>query len=151
VENIRRAIARWKELHATLALTLYSTLLADACLHSGEVDEGLAVTATAINGDLGTQERCYHPELHRLRGELLRLKGDREGAVAAFEAGLAAAVEQEAKSFEFRGVISLLRAANPMKAAEARRRLFVLCSWFDDKGETPDMQAAREVLLSRPY
>jgi predicted ATPase len=151
VDKIREAIQTWKGLNARLVLTFYSTLLADACLRAKLTAAGLAATEAALGGRLGTEERCYMPELHRLRGELLLQAGDSSAGIEAFEASLAVAAEQQARSFEFRAAISLARAAAASaRAAEARRRLFQICAWFDDKGETPDLQAARQVLFSVP-
>ncbi len=105
------------------------------------IDEALAEAHTH-------NERWWDAEVHYLRGEFLLMHGAEASDV---EAALLRAVEiarsQQAKSLELRATMSLARfwiAQN--RAADARRWLGDLYSWFTEGFETPDLQAARLLL-----
>lgn len=96
--QISEAIRLWKETGARLALTCYTAILGDACLASGAIDEGFAAVREAIAGNLGTEERCYHPELHRLEAEFLLAMGNPSGAETSLDTALALAWDRALKA-----------------------------------------------------
>jgi predicted ATPase len=57
----------------------------------------------------GWEERLYHAEVLRLKGWMLSLKGDLEGAVRNFLASIDVARSQQAKMLELRTSTSLAR------------------------------------------
>jgi len=134
-------------------------LLADACGRAGRPDAGLAAVDEALAIVDETGERSYEAELHRLRGELLGRRAEREGASPAdraeAEACLRRAVDvarrQGARSLELRALLSLVRSEGTRRhESEARRDLRELVSSFTEGSETADLCAARSLLEARP-
>ena len=87
---------------AELNLPHFLSLLADAYLRTGNISTGLEAIDRAIGVAEKNDDRVWEPELHRLRGALLLEKGDRSGAIAAFERAVAVAVAQKSRSLELR-------------------------------------------------
>jgi hypothetical protein len=112
--RLRAAVAAQRRMGG-VAITLYAAQLADACLATGAHGEALAVLREALGDDVTTQERCYHPELHRLLGEAWLARGDAAQAEAALAAARSLAEAQGARLFELRALARLLRlrAARP--------------------------------------
>jgi serine/threonine protein kinase/tetratricopeptide (TPR) repeat protein len=145
---LRPAFQAWEQVSAVLVTTYYTTLYTDACLAAGEIDEGLAAVERALGGAFLTEERNYHPELHRLRGEFLRQKGDLAAAEADFRAGLALADEQGARSWALRCATSLGDLLlDQQRGAEVRDTLITLLEHFTTQRPTPDILDANQILL----
>ena len=68
-------------------------------------------------------ERFVEADIHRIRGELLRLDGENELAEACFETALEMASKQGALSLELRATTSLARQAMDAKRGPEARRL----------------------------
>ena len=91
-------------------MPLYKTLMIDACLRLGMVDEGLRTldeTIATTDPELG----AWHSDSHRLRGELLLIQkpSDHAAAEASFREALAVARQQGAVGWELRAAMSLAR------------------------------------------
>ena len=99
--RLRSAVAAQRRIGG-LAITLYVSQLADACLAAGAVDEAHAALRETLADDATTQERCYHPELYRLLAEVWVARGDAEQAAAARERARSLAAAQGARLFELR-------------------------------------------------
>jgi predicted ATPase len=99
----------------------------------------------------GTGTVFHAAELHRLRGEFLLQKDGcatacRE-AETCFHQARTIARQQQAKSFELRAVISLVRLYQQLdRQAEARPMLAECYGWFTEGFDTLDMQEARALL-----
>jgi predicted ATPase len=108
------------------------------------VDEGLA--AATRSGDL-----WYTAELHRLKGELLRMTGgDPQDVAGEFEAALRVATRQGARLFELRATTALARLeAGHGGASTALTRLSALTQSFADGAALRDVAEAREILAHR--
>jgi predicted ATPase len=149
--------------------TFQLALLAESLKAGGQVEDGLAVAAEALAMVEATGERFYEAELHRLRGELLRLQEAGDGrpspagsaaarphdadpsglpeAEACFRRALDVARSQGAKSLELRAALSLARLLRDRgRPAEGRRLLAATFGWFKEGWDTPDLQAARAFL-----
>ncbi|HYC15141.1 MAG TPA: AAA family ATPase, partial [Stellaceae bacterium] len=126
------------------------------------VDAGLAMTQTSL-------DRCYEPELWRLKGEIFLAAGKAEtrrsprgkraaapGASAGSsweeaEGCLLRALElarlAEARSLELRAATSLARAWQERgRSAEAARLLGGVCDWFGSHAHGADVVEARTLL-----
>jgi tetratricopeptide (TPR) repeat protein len=101
LERLRAAVATQRRIGG-LATTLYALQLADAYLAAGAVDEALAELRNTLDDEARTQERCYHPELYRMLGEALRLKGDIVQSEAARMTARTLAAAHGARLFEQR-------------------------------------------------
>jgi hypothetical protein len=56
-----------------------------------------------------TEDRCWHAETLRVRGDVLLAMGDRAGAEAGYNEAIAIAQQQSAKLWELRAGMSLAR------------------------------------------
>jgi predicted ATPase len=140
---------------AMLDYPYFLTLLADACSHADQIDEGLIALAGAQAMVLNSRSFYYEAELHRLKGSLL-LQTSREAniddAEACFTEGLAVARRQQAKSLELCAAVSLGRLWQQQgKQAEAHHLVAETCSWFTEGFDTVDLQQAQAFLREREH
>jgi hypothetical protein len=95
----------------------------------------------------GWGERLYYPEILRLKGWMLSLKGDLDGAELNFLASLDWARRQQAKSWELRTSTSLARLWQSQgKRRDAYELLAPVYSWFTEGFDTKDLQDAKSLL-----
>jgi DNA-binding winged helix-turn-helix (wHTH) protein/tetratricopeptide (TPR) repeat protein len=146
VADIRRGI-EVLERTARLRLPYYRSLLAEACGRISDVDDGLRVVDEAFD-DIGqTEERWWEAELHRTRGELLRLAANDAKAEESFRIAIDIARQQRALALELRATTSLSRLWQCQgKLREARRALAGVYDCFTEGLDTPDLQDARSLL-----
>jgi predicted ATPase len=124
-------------------------LLAEACLDTGRIEEGLSAVSEALAVTEQTGARYREAELDRLEGEL-RLAAkqpDKSGAEGSFRKAIAIARAQQAKSFELRAATSLARLlARQGRRAEARDLLAPIYGWFTEGFDTSDLKDAKALL-----
>jgi DNA-binding winged helix-turn-helix (wHTH) protein/predicted ATPase len=148
VADMRRGIDALQTT-AGLRLPYYRALLAEACGRIGRIDDGLRLVSQAFDDVRRTEERWWEPELHRTRGELLRLgsaDAERE-AERCFHAAIRVAREQGARSLELRATVSLARVWQGQgRRTEARRVLAQIHRWFTEGLDTPDSRDAQSLL-----
>jgi tetratricopeptide (TPR) repeat protein len=116
---------------------------------AGEVEEGLAVVAEAVEFVVKTGERMAEAELHRVKGELLsaRTPADQAGAEASFRDALEIARRQRAKLWELRAAMSLARLWQRQgRKDEARELLAPVYDWFTEGFDTRDLKEAKALL-----
>ncbi|HHJ06766.1 MAG TPA: hypothetical protein ENK24_04630, partial [Anaerolineae bacterium] len=155
---LRDGITSWQEMGAVSGLSFQSLLLIEAYSRSGQIEAGLKLTAETLAGIDRSNERFFEAELHRLKGELL-LKAEESGLVqnkaedrqaaaeACFLYALKVARRQQAKSWELRAAMSLARLWQETgRGAEARQKLAEIYGQFNEGFDTPDLQAARDLL-----
>jgi predicted ATPase len=95
----------------------------------------------------GWEERSHFAEILRIRGRLLALKGDLEGAERAYIASLGWARTQQAKSWELRTATSYARLmCDRGRAREARDLLAPIYGWFTEGFGTEDLKEAKQLL-----
>jgi len=127
-------------------------MLAEACVHAGQCDEGLRLVTEALERVQQSGERGWEAELYRLKGELLvhAEGGVQHAAVTAeacFHQALAVARRQQAKSFELRAALSLGWLWQQQgKRQEAHDLLAQIYHWFTEGFDTADLQEARALL-----
>src|SRR5438128_1068082 len=127
-------------------------MLAEACAHAGQRDEGLRLVTEALERAQQSGERSWEAELYRLKGELLvhAEGGVQNTAVTAeecFHQALAVARRQQAKSFELRAALSLSRLWQQQGQRDAARELLApLYHWFTEGFDTADLQEAKALL-----
>jgi adenylate cyclase len=96
-----------------------------------------------------TGERCYEPELYRLKGALLLQQSadNHTEAHVCFQHALDVARAQQAKSLELRAATSLARLWQQQgKRAEAYQLLAEVYGWFTEGFDTADLQEAKALL-----
>jgi len=126
----------------------YQALLAEAYAISGQADKGLELLADALASVQKTGEGGSEAELHRIRGELLMMRGEAEDlAEESFRKAIEIARRQQAKSWELRAATSLSRLLHKQgKQDEARRILSEIYNWFTEVFGTADLKDARSLL-----
>jgi predicted ATPase len=130
-------------------LTLILSFLAYAHLRLGETDEGLAAADEGLRIAARNAESFNAAELHRLRGELLRLQGPSASADAEseFRVALEVAHTQEARALTLRAAVSLTRLwdshGDRMRAHDLLAPIY---HWFTEGFETADLREARALL-----
>jgi predicted ATPase len=149
IERLRQAIAANRRMGMRLGSARLLSVLAEMELERGHVEEGLAAIDDALALVEETGERFVEAEIHRIRGELLRLDGENERAEACFATALEVASKQGALSLELRAATSLARQAKHAKRGpEARRRLAEVYGRFSEGFDTADLQDAAKLLDS---
>ncbi len=95
----------------------------------------------------GWEERFYYAEILRLKGWMLSLKGDLEGAERNFLASLDWARRQQAKMWELRTSTSLARLWQSQgKRQDAYGLLAPVYGWFTEGFDTKDLLDAKALL-----
>jgi len=171
IARMRRAVADWQAGGAATGRPFQLVLMADACLHASEVEQGLRVVSEALAFAEQSEMRLCQAELHRLQGELLRSMGDSvrgsrqaetltpqahacyRQAEPCFQRALAVARHQGARLWELRAALGLVRLQERQDpcspaALEARRTLASVFDSFTEGFALPDLQEARAILDS---
>jgi DNA-binding SARP family transcriptional activator/predicted ATPase len=131
LDLLRRGLKSWQATGTELARSTFLTFLGWGYGVNGEVDKGLQVLNEAADEMTRSGDRLIETELHRLRGELLRLHGAKtEEIETCYQRAIEIAKRQRAKTFELKAKMDLCRSwAKQGKKEKARRRLK---SIFDD-------------------
>jgi class 3 adenylate cyclase/predicted ATPase len=136
-----------------LGLPQFHILLADLRVAAGDQRRALDVLRAGEEYIEESGERFTESELLCCKGRVL-MAGDSPdpcGATAAYERGVGAAREQNARLLELRASTRL--AAHQRRIGEActvRDRLVGLCAWFAPTSELPDVVRARALVASEP-
>jgi predicted ATPase len=147
IAQIRQGIAAERATGSRTATHL--ALLAKACWHLGQSEEGLRVVAEALAIGNSNGEGRWTAELYRLQGELLLTLASEHHAEAetCFHQALEAARRQQAKSWELRAALSLSHLWQSQgKRAEAYALLAPIYGWFTEGFDTADLQEAKALL-----
>jgi tetratricopeptide (TPR) repeat protein len=129
----------------SVSSVLYTLPIIEACTQTGREALALELISAAMDFMEQTDDRCAEPELHRLRGELLKSTNEHE-AERCFVKAIAVAKHQASKSFELRAVISLYRLVRGVKQRKALENLRQLFETFTDGFETADLLEAKAIL-----
>ncbi len=116
---------------------------------TGEVDNALNLIDEQVEQveRPGWEERFHYAEILRLKGWMLSLKGDLQGAEQNYLASLDWAREQQAKSWELRTSTSLARLWQSQgKRKEALDLLKPVYDWFTEGFDTKDLIEAKALL-----
>src|SRR5262249_785043 len=140
--QIRERLAAWSGA-APRSGNQFRAVFAEVCGKCGQVEEGLAVLAQALQWVEETGNCFCEPELHRLKGELLLALAPKSptDAESCFRQAIASARRQKAKSLELRAVLSLSHLYHQQgKKKEARQILVEIYGWFTEGFNTADLQ-----------
>jgi predicted ATPase len=147
IDVVKGSLAAQQAISAGLVRPAFLALLADALRQAGRFDEGLQAVDEGFAHAERTFEGGYLAELHRVRGELLRLTGQAAPAEASLREALNYAGRQQAKSFELRAATALaglLQSAG--RRDDARAVLAPIYDWFTEGHNTADLVRARTLL-----
>lgn len=115
--QIQEGLDALEERGIVLGLPLLRSMLGGACLRLGLVDEGLAAVETGLGECRRTAERLFEAELLRLRGELLRGRGDAGGQPRKEQ------TDEAEASFERARVVARAQGAHMLEQRVARSQV----------------------------
>jgi len=149
IEQIKTGIAEFRATGARLPVSYYLHFLADACLASGRVDEGLQAVGEARELMENLLDIFYEPELERQRGELLLMAGaGADEAEQCFRSALELARYKHCKAIELRAAASLCRLhLSQGKVSTSLPLLRDAYACFDEGLETADLLEAQQLIL----
>jgi class 3 adenylate cyclase len=149
IGRLKAGITAWEQGGGTLYHPWFNSVLAEGMAQSGNQDGALNLIDQNIAQAErpGWEERQAYAENLRLKGWVLTLKGDLEGAERNFLASLDWARRQQAKSWELRTSISLARLWQCQgKRRDAYGLLAPVYNWFTEGFDTKDLQEAKALL-----
>ncbi|UCC64939.1 MAG: hypothetical protein JSV36_07840, partial [Anaerolineae bacterium] len=151
IAQMRRGLAIWQATRIGIYRSYYLALLAEACERVGRAKEGLHLLTEALTTVDKTGEQTFEAELHRIKGELLLKRNERDkdvrGAETCFERAIEVARRERARSWELRAATSLSRLWQGQgRKAEARELLQGIYDWFTEGFDTADLREARALL-----
>jgi predicted ATPase len=131
-------------------------LLAEACLQTGQPEEGLRILTEALDVVQHSEGRCYTAELYRLKGEFLLAQAGHgqqgkdhqwEDPAACLQHALTLARRSQAKWWELRAAMSLSRLWQRQGKHDAARQVLAeVYGWFTEGFDTTDLQEAQALL-----
>ena len=150
LDLMRQGLELFAGTGARVVVPSYHALLAEAHLQTGDhaaadrsLDEAFRTAAEY------SDQNYYLAEMHRLRGELLRVQSPDQPAAAeaSFQQACEVARSQQAKSLELRATVSLCQLYRQQgRSVDARQALDSILGWFTEGFETPDFVAATTLL-----
>jgi predicted ATPase/tRNA A-37 threonylcarbamoyl transferase component Bud32 len=148
IAQMHQGLAMIKATGIQTCFTRLLARMADACLKTEQIDEGLAAIAEASEFREKFDERYMEAEHYRLKGELLLKKnGNEDEVMKLFEQALKVSQKQQAKSLELRAVMSISRLLQRQgKRREAYKLLNETYSWFIEGFDTADLKEAKTLL-----
>ncbi len=147
IEQLEDSLAVQQSIGAGLVRTAFLALLAQMLASAGRIDDGLRAVEEGFAHAEATLEGGYLAELHRMRGELLRLQGDSGAAEDSLRQAVQVAIGQRAKSFELRAATGLARLLiDRGRREEARAALAPVYEWFVEGRTTRDLIEAHQTL-----
>jgi predicted ATPase len=149
LSQIQKGLVALREAGAENGRPQNLSLLAEICMKTGHLDEGLSALTEALNAADENENRYYEPETHRLKGELLLKQNSSnvEEAENCFRKAIQIAGKQSAKSWELRATVSLARLLRGQgKTDEARAMLAEIYGWFTEGFDTADLKDAKALL-----
>jgi predicted ATPase len=149
IRQMQEGVAASRVTGAGVFRPYFLTLLAEACMQTNRLYDGLNALTEALAIADEHENRHYEAETHRLKGELL-LKQDRSKNAEArqcFEKAIEIARKQSARSWELRATTSLARLlASQGRRDEARAMLAEIYNWFTEGFDTADLKDAKSLL-----
>jgi class 3 adenylate cyclase/predicted ATPase len=145
--SITHGLAAARAAGTHFAVPHFLVLLAEARAKAGHPREGLAHLAEVAR--CVSADRSGEADLHRMRGELLAMIGERAAAEASFREAIAVARRQGTKLWELRAATGLARCWRDQgRTAEARALLQPILDGFTEGFETPVFVEAKAVCES---
>jgi TOMM system kinase/cyclase fusion protein len=147
VAQIQQGLALLQGTGMRASYCYYLTYLAEACLAAGHLDAGLAAVDESLGLCAMLTARFHEANAWRLRGELLRAKGEAREAEATFRQALEIARRQRARAYELRAATGLARLlAGQGRPREALEVLPDVYAGLAEGRDTADLRAARAIL-----
>jgi class 3 adenylate cyclase/tetratricopeptide (TPR) repeat protein len=149
IAPLKAGLKLWDATGGKLRSPTLKALLAECLALTGDLDDALHLIDEQIAQieRPGWGERLHYAEILRVKGWMLSLKGDVEGAERTFLASLDWARRQQAKSWELRTSTSLARLWQSQgKHNDAHQLLAQVYGWFTEGFDSRDLQDAKFLL-----
>jgi tetratricopeptide (TPR) repeat protein len=149
VVRLKAGLTFWEATGGKVRGPILYTFLAESMALTGDLDNALQLIDEQIAQieRPGWEERLHYAEILRLKGWMLSLKGDLEGAERNFLTSLDWARRQQAKMWELRTSTSLARLWQGQgKRQDAYELLAPVYGWFTEGFDTTDLQDAKSLL-----
>jgi adenylate cyclase len=147
IAHIRAGLDIQLSIGSQIARTQCLANFAEALLLAGRREESLGAVEEALTVSDRAGEGFYLAELWRLRGELVKMQGNKSEAESCLQRAIEIARQQAAKSLELRASASLARLWQGQgKHEEAREILAGVYSWFTEGFDTADLKEAASLL-----
>jgi tetratricopeptide (TPR) repeat protein len=149
IPPLKAGMAFWDSIGGKVWSPYGNSILAEGMALTGDLDNALQLIEEQIEQveRPGWEERIHYAEILRLKGWMLSLKGDLEGAERNYLASLDWARKQQAKSWELRTSTSL---ANLWQGQGKRKKALDLLKpvydWFTEGFDTKDLIEAKALL-----
>jgi len=146
---LKAGLAVWEEIGGKNDTPRLKSELAEGMAMVGDVDGALQIIDESIDQaeHPDCDEREHYAEILRLKGWMLTLKDNPEGAEKNYIASLDVSREQKAKSWELRTSTSLARLWQQQgKTTEAHDLLSPIYNWFTEGFNTKDLKEAKALL-----
>ncbi len=158
--HIQQGLAVYRMTGATLGMTRILGWLAESYGQIGQLEQGLATLDEALLLAERNDERLWEAELYRRKGELLlqshvaHRKSHVEEVEACFLKAIDIARRQQAKAWELRAVMSLVRLRKQQlthnesrrSLDEAQKMLTEIYDWFTEGFDAQDLQEAKVLI-----
>jgi tetratricopeptide (TPR) repeat protein len=149
IAPLKAGIAGYEASGGKVRMPIIKAFLAEAVALTGDLDNALQLIDEQIIQieRPGWEERQCYAEILRLKGWMLSLKGDLEGAEQNFLSSLDWARRQQAKMWELRTSASLARLWQSQgKRQDAYELLAPVYDWFTEGFDTKDLLDAKVLL-----
>jgi class 3 adenylate cyclase/predicted ATPase len=149
VQAVTSGVTAMRSTGTTMWMPFWLSYLARANAEIGQHDDARRCIGEAMAAVETAKERWCEAEVNRIGGEIALLSPERDVAKAEayFERALAVAREQQAKSWELRAAMSMVRLWRDQgKPDEARDLLAPVYGWFTEGFDTLDLREAKALL-----
>jgi adenylate cyclase len=148
IEIIRRGMENWEEMGLKLGFPLYSVLLAEALVRTGDTEGAIAVIDKALEFGNTFGDRLVEANLFRVRGEIaLANKQDVGEIESAYQSALEVSREQHNLSFELQAAMRLAQLwIGEGKLKEGRKLVKRVFDKFTEGFQTADLKTAQKLL-----
>jgi tetratricopeptide (TPR) repeat protein len=147
ITTIQQGLDIYRRIGVLVSYSYYLSHLGAAYLAAGRVTEASATVDEGLSLCHSLLARCHEPELWRLKGELLALQKDAEGAEGSLCRALEVARRQHATALELRAATSLSRLLRGQGKPEAARTLLTgVYGQFTEGFDTRDLRLAKALL-----
>jgi class 3 adenylate cyclase/predicted ATPase len=150
IRQMRTSLDELTALRMQVRMPYYHAVFAECELLAGDLEPALETVERGLGLVEALHERHWEPELHRLKGELMRRLPRRytiEQAEAALQCAVEVSRQLDARSLELRAAMSLARLWRDQgKRAEAHDLLAPVYGWFTEGFDTADLKDAKTLL-----
>lgn len=149
IAQIARALDSWRNLGGKSLSPHFLTLLADACMRAGRLEEAVVALDEADDIVTRTSHRSYEVQIHRQRAAVLEAFGDErlDEAEQAYLRAIEVAHWQGTLTLELRSAIGLTRLLQrARKSPDVKKILTPIYEQFTEGHDTSDLIEASELL-----